>query len=235
MNIRALAFDTGGTVLDWHGAVSAALREAGLRHGIEADWAAVTNAYRRKAMQGIVGQRQPAFNMDGVHARVLGPTLDEFGLQAFGPDDRAAILAAWHRLDAWPDVVPGMVRLRRQWPLVSFTMLPVALVLEVSRRTGMMWDAVFSCEMTGIYKPDPEAYRTTARWLGLKPQEILMIACHNFDLDAARAVGFRCAFVRRPQEWGPAGPPDPIPNPLNDFVAADFLDLARQLEALEPG
>jgi 2-haloacid dehalogenase len=122
-----------------------------------------------------------------------------------------------------------MALLRQRWPLVSFTMLPTALVIDASRRQGMVWDAVFSCEMSGTYKPHPEAYRTTAQWLNLAPSEILMVACHNFDLDAARAVGFRCAFVRRPQEWGAAGPPDPHPNPANDFIADDFLDLARQL------
>lgn len=230
MKIRALALDTGGTVLDWHGRMSAVLRAIGERHGLQADWSAVANEYRRRTMQGIVGQRQPAFNMDGVHVQVLAPTLEHFGWPPLPAADRDEILSAWHALDAWPDVVPGMARLRQRWPLVSFTMLPIALVIDVSRRNGMVWDAVISCEMSGIYKPDPETYRLTARWLDLQPQEILMVACHNFDLDAARGVGYRTAFVRRPQEWGPAGPPDPAPNPAHDFVANDFLDLAQQLE-----
>jgi len=49
-----------------------------------------------------------------------------------------------------------------------------------------------------------------------------MVACHNFDLDAARGVGYRTAFVRRPDEWGPAGPPDPVPNPPTDIVVGGF-------------
>lgn len=135
----------------------------------------------------------------GVHARELAPTLAQFGLQDLPRHEQAAILAAWHQLDAWPDVVDGMARLRTRSPVVSFTMLPTALVIDVSRRNGMIWEAVISCEMGGIYKPDPQACRRTAQWLGLAPEQILMVACHNFDLDAARAVGMRCAFVRRPQ------------------------------------
>lgn len=235
MNIRALALDTGGTVLDWHGGIARALREAGEQEGIAADWNAVANDYRRRAMQSIVGQQRPEFNMDDVHARVLPATLQSFGLDRLGADARERIVAAWRELDAWPDVRPGMDLLRRRWPVVSFTMLPTALVIEVSRRNGMVWDAVISCEMTGMYKPNAQAYLTTARWLQLPPAEILMVACHNFDLDAARGVGYRCAFVRRPDEWGPAGPPDPHPNPANDFIADDFLDLARQLEAAQAG
>ena len=232
MKIRALALDTGGTVLDWHGRIHRALREAGQGQGLVADWHAVTNDYRRRAMQAIVGQQRADFNMDDVHARVLPSTLESFGLQALGREAQETVVAAWRELDAWPDVRPGMELLRQRWPVVSFTMLPTALVVEVSRRNGMVWDAVISCEMTGMYKPNPQAYLTTARWLQLAPSEILMVACHNFDLDAARGVGYRCAFVRRPNEWGPAGPPDPHPNPANDFIAADFMDLARQLDAV---
>ena len=76
-------------------------------------------------------------------------------------------------------------------------------------RNGIDWDCVVSCEMIGSYKPNPEAYSTCARWLGFRPEEILMVACHNFDLLAARKAGYRSAFVRRPDEWGAAGPPDP--------------------------
>jgi 2-haloacid dehalogenase len=83
--------------------------------------------------------------------------------------------------------------------------------------------------MIGMYKPRPEAYQTAARWLALAPHEILMVACHNFDLMAARAAGYHSAFVRRPMEWGPSGPPDPIPNPAHDLIVDTFFDLARQL------
>ena len=56
-----------------------------------------------------------------------------------------------------------------------------------------------------------------------------MVACHNFDLDAAKAVGFKTAFVRRPDEWGEQGPPDPEPNPQHDAIVDDFPELARAL------
>jgi len=59
--------------------------------------------------------------------------------------------------------------------------------------------------------------------------EILMVACHNFDLDSARREGYRTAFVRRPAEWGPAGPPDPTPNPACDLIVDGFGELASAL------
>ena len=103
-------------------------------------------------------------------------------------------------------------------------------MIDTAKRNNLSWDAVISCEGIGKYKALPEAYLTAARWLQLKPEECCMVACHNFDLDAAKNAGFKTAFVRRPDEWGAAGPPDPEPNPNHDIVAAGFPDLARQLE-----
>jgi len=231
MDIRALAFDTGGTVLDWHGGLVAALAAIAARHGASGDWHAVANHWRRGAMKGIVGQERPAFNMDDVHRRTLDDTLAHFGLQAFTPQDRQQLWHTWHELNAWPDFAPTLAALRRVFPVVSFTMLPTALVVDVSRRNGLAWDAIISCEMIGVYKPHATAYATAARWMALPPQQILMVACHNFDLNAAHAAGYRTAFVRRPDEWGPEGPPDPKPNMAYDFIEDGFEGLQRSVLA----
>ena len=102
-------------------------------------------------------------------------------------------------------------------------------MIDVSRKNGFEWDAIISCEMIGYYKTRPEAYHTAAKWLQLDPSEILMVACHNFDLNAARGCGYKSALVKRPTEWGPAGPPDPAPNPAHDIVVDDFPALAEHL------
>jgi 2-haloacid dehalogenase len=226
-----LAFDTGGTILDWHGGIAAALAECAARHGIERDWHSFANEYRRRALHRMLGAVEPRFNIDDVHRDVLDELLHENHIAALTSEDRRAVAARWHALDAWPDFVPALARLRRRYVCVSFTILSLALVIDVSRRNGIDWDAVIACEMLRVYKPRPEAYRRAASLLQTDPGKILMVACHNFDLDAARAQGYRTAFVRRPAEWGPAGPPDPVPNPATDVVADGFAELADRLGA----
>jgi len=230
-NIKALTFDTGGTILDWHHGLSRAFAAAGARRGLQANWPAITNAYRRRSLQAMLDAEHPAFTIDDVHREVLDAVVIESGLQAFTAEDREAIWRTWHALDAWPDFVPALARLRAKYVAASFTILTTALTIDVSRRNNITWDCLISCEMIGIYKPRPEAYQTAARWLALEPRQILMVACHNFDLMAARAAGYHSAFVRRPTEWGPSGPPDPVPNPAHDLVVDTFLDLAQQLGA----
>jgi 2-haloacid dehalogenase len=229
MTIKALTFDTGGTILDWHRGISGAFAAAGTTRGLNADWAALTNDYRRRSLKSIVNAEHPAHNFDDVHRAKLDEVIAEHGLEALTAADRDAIWRTWHALDAWPDFVAGLARLRKRYVVASFTLLTTSLVVDVSRKNGIDWDAIISCEMIGIYKTRPEAYLTAAKWLQLPPAEIMMVACHNFDLDAARACGFQTAFVRRPDEWGPEGPPDPKPNPACTLAVDGFEELADRL------
>ena len=230
-NIKALTFDTGGTILDWHGGISRAFAAAGLRRNLQADWHEITNEYRRRSLKAIVGQVNPDFNFDDVHRRALDEVIEHYNLTAFTAEDRDAIWRTWHALDAWPGFPAALARLRRKYIVASFTLLTTALVIDVSRKNGFDWDAIISCEMIGHYKTRPEAYQTAAKWLQLEPSEILMVACHNFDLNAARGCGYQSAFVRRPAEWGPSGPPDPAPNPAHDIIVDDFSGLVAALAA----
>jgi len=231
--IKALTFDTGGTILDWHTGIRDELARTGKTHGVEQDWAAIANEFRRRSLRRMLnhGESAPAtMNFDDVHRETLDGMVAEFGLDAFTESDRRRI---WrdtiHDLECWPDFPGTLPRLRASFLCVSFTILSFRIIMDTARRNGLSWDAVISCEAIGKYKVLPESYLACARFLQLAPSECCMVACHNFDLDAAKSCGFRTAFVRRPDEWGAEGPPDPEPNPHHDIVAESFPDLAEQL------
>jgi 2-haloacid dehalogenase len=230
-DIKALTFDTGGTILDWHNGLCQAFARAGAQHGLSADWPEITNEYRRRSLKMMLNAVNPSFNIEDVHRRVLDEVIEQFKLTGLTAEDHESIWRKWHALDAWPDVRPALVRLKSKYVVASFTILNTSLVIDVSRRNGLTWDCIVSCEMIGTYKTQPQAYRTCAKLLGYRPGELLMIASHNFDLMAARAEGYRSAFVHRPEEWGPVGPPDPVPNSAHDITAQDFVGLATQLGA----
>src|SRR5947209_1584376 len=77
------------------------------------------------------------------------------------------------------------------------------LTFELARFAGLPWDCVITAENARCYKPRPDAYRTAISLLGLKPEEVLMVAAHNYDLEAARHERMATAFVPRPLEYGP--------------------------------
>ncbi len=231
--IKALTFDTGGTILDWHTGFRTALAEVGDKHGIERDWAALTNELRRRSLKRMLNLGEhapPAYNFDDAHRAALDEVLAENGLDAFTDAERREI--SWtqpHNFQCWPDFPAVLPRLRDKFICASFTILSFRIIIDTAKRNGLSWDAVISCEAIGKYKILPVAYRTAASFLHLVPGECCMVACHNFDLDAAKAVGFKTAFVRRPDEWGAQGPPDPEPNPEHDIIVESFPDLAAAL------
>ncbi len=149
--VKVLAFDTGGTILDWHSGLVAALNECGARRGVERRWYEFANEYRRRALRWMVGAVDPAFNIDDVYREVLDGLLAEERIDAFSPEDRRAIIQRWHELDTWPDFAAALARLRARYVCVSFTILSLSLVIDTARRNGIIWDAVIPCEMLRVY------------------------------------------------------------------------------------
>lgn len=231
--IKALTFDTGGTILDWHTGFSTALAELGAKLGVDKDWAALTNELRRNSLKNVVnlGETEPpTINFDDGHRLALDDLLAAHGMAAATEEDRRKIWwDAVHNFECWPDFPPTLPKLREKFICASFTLLSVRIIVDTGKRNGLSWDTVISCESIGKYKILPEAYLTAAKWLQLDPGECCMVACHNFDLDAARAAGFKTAFVRRPDEWGAEGPPDPTANPACDLIVDTFPELAERL------
>lgn len=238
-DIKALTFDTGGTVLDWHSGFSKAFAAAGRRHQITRDWPALANELRRRCMIAMLNLGKdgpPAYNFDGAHRFTLDALLDEEGLSAFDETDRHAI--AWdapHSFSCWPDVPAALARMRKRHTCISFTILSYRIIIDTSRYNGLNWDGVLSCEGFGVYKLLPQAYLKAAGFLQLEPEQCCMVACHPFDLDAARAVGFRTAFVRRLQEWGKDNPAGrhAVKKGDYDVVVDDFSELADVIDAVQ--
>ncbi len=232
-DVKALTFDTGGTILDWHTGFASALADVGTAHGIDRDWHALANDMRRKSLGKMLnlGENEPpAYNFDGAHRAALDEIIAANGLEAVTDAERHRIAyEVPHAFICWPDFPAVLPRLRETFMCASFTILSFRIIMDTARQNGLSWDAVFSCEAIGKYKVLPEAYLAVAKFLQLDPGEILMVACHNFDLDAAKAQGYNTAFVKRPLEWGPEAPPDPEPNPIHDIIVDDFPGLARAL------
>ncbi len=232
--VKALTFDTGGTVLDWHSGFSTAMADVGAKYGIKRDWGKLANEMRRKSLARILrlGENEPpTYNFDAAHQMALDEVCEENRLHKFNEEDRRTIW--WdraHNLQCWSDFPEVLPRLRSKFICASFTILSFRIIIDTARRNGLSWDAVISCEAIGKYKILPEAYAGCAKFLQLDPSECLMVACHNFDLDAAKASGYNTAFVRRPNEWGIDGPPDPEPNPQHDIIVDTFPELAKALD-----
>jgi 2-haloacid dehalogenase len=204
-NIKALTFDVGGTILNWHDTIGGQLSETGRSREVEVDWENFANNWRMKAAMLVIDSKTadiPGQSMEGANRHTLNLVLEEYGITDFSDADKEAICRAWHRIPAWPDVKEGMPRLAKNFIVSTLTILSTELIVKTAKRAGFHWDAVISCEMFEYYKFHPSPYRKAASLLGCSPDEVMMVAAHYHDLQAAAAVGMRTAFLDRPKEYG---------------------------------
>jgi 2-haloacid dehalogenase len=225
MRPRALLFDVFGTLVDWRSTVARAFTAAGL----DGDPTELADDWRSRYAPALAASNsgeRPAATWEELHDATLGDLLTARGTTA-DPDARAALLRAWHELDPWPDVPEGLALLRRDRVTATLSNGHVALLVDLARHGDMRFDAILSAQLAGAYKPAPETYLTAARLLDVAPGELMLVACHPWDLAGARGAGLRTAFVDRPLEHGEGSPARSDPDA--DVSVASLPELAAAL------
>lgn len=232
-DLKALIFDVFGTVVDWRSSVVREGETLGRQKGFDVDWAAFADAWRGRyapSMDRVRRGEIPWTKLDDLHRASLEELLDEFGIEGLTDAEEDHFNRLWHRLDPWPDAVEGLTRLKRRYVIAPLSNGNVALLTNMAKRAGLPWDLIISAELVRHYKPDPETYLMAPELLGLRPEQVMMVAAHVNDLHAARQNGLLTAYVPRPLEFGPGKGADP-PDPRFDLVAKDFVELAEKLGA----
>jgi 2-haloacid dehalogenase len=230
--VEALLFDVFGTVVDWRTSVIRDMAEFGRSKGVTADWAAFADRWRGKyqpAMEEVRSGRRPFTILDVLHRESLIEVLREFSIAELSEDELGRLTTIWHRLDPWPDTVRGLSRLKQRYIISPLSNGNIALMTRLSKRAGLPWDAILGAETAQAYKPMPQAYLRNATLLALAPEACMLVAAHNNDLAAARALGFKTAFVLRQAEHGPGQHTDLRAEADWDIVTASFEDLADEL------
>ncbi len=232
-DIKALTFDVFGTVVDYRGTIIREGERLNRAKGLQVDWAQFADAWRaryRPSLDRVMRGELPWTNLDGLHRMALDELLAAFQIgDRLTGDEKDHLNRVWHRLQPWPDAIPGLTHLRKRFVLATLSNGNVALLVNMAKYSALPWDCILSAELARAYKPDPRAYQVAISLLGLESHEVMMVAAHHEDLRAAQAQGMRAAFVPRPLEHGPDHVPDLTPDPSFEVVATDFMDLAQQL------
>ncbi len=231
LDVKAMVFDTFGTVVDWRGSIVAeGERYWGPVKGMEVDWAAFADSWRSKygpSMNRVRTGELPWMKLDDLHRMALDACLEEFGVTHLSEEDKQHLNFVWHRLNAWPDAPSGLARLKSRYVISPLSNGNLSLLTEMAKFAGLPWDCVLGSDVFRHFKPDPETYLGAAEILGLAPGQVMMTAAHTGDLESARKVGLRTAYVHRPLER-PTAPAMPAEGDF-DVVASDFREMASKL------
>jgi len=234
MGVKALIFDTFGTVVDWRGSIIAEGNAWSKVKGVNLDWGRFADRWRSgyaPAMERVRKGDLPWTKLDDLHRMLLEDLLKEFKIEGLSEDEKDHWNRVWHRLKPWPDAVPGLIRLKKKYTIAPCSNGNVALLNDMAKYSGIPWDLILGAELAKHYKPDREVYLTSASLLGLRPEEVMMCAAHLGDLRAAQGFGLRTGFVHRPNEYGRVRQADNAQPGDFDVVSDNMLDLASKMDA----
>lgn len=231
-NIKVLAFDVFGTVVDWHGSLVKEIER--LKLDVDSsEFALAWRAGYAPAMQRVRSGELDWTLLDDLHRMILDEILLQFGVTALSESQKQYLNKAWHRLEAWPDSVEGLERLKSSYVICTLSNGNIGLLTDMAKAAGLPWDCILSAEVFRRYKPDPDTYLGVASVFDLAPGQVMLVAAHQDDLAAARECGLKTAYIERPMEFGATQLKDVSENTENTLHAKNIVEIASLLECHE--
>ena len=142
MSVKALFFDVFGTLVDWRAGVAREAERILKPRGHALDWLAFADAWRAEyqpGMEEVRAGRVPFSKLDVLHRRNLDRILPRFKISHLEEDVVRDLNLAWHRLDGWPDVAPGLAQLRKRHLLAPVSNGNISLMVDLARRNTFPW------------------------------------------------------------------------------------------------
>src|SRR3954464_12899485 len=112
--VKALVFDTFGTVVNWRSSVAREVAALAKRKGVTLDAAKFADAWRAgygPSMNRVRSGELPWTKLDPLHRMTLDTILVDFAFPGLTEGDKDTLNHAWHRLTPWPDASAGLTRL----------------------------------------------------------------------------------------------------------------------------
>ncbi len=243
--VRAVVFDTYGTVCDFYGPMTRQFERFARQRGVECDVRAMTIAWRTAYAMTCFKQAvtESEFRpLRDIQRDNLEVVMKEHFPGTVTAQELDELTTVWDRLDPWPDAVEGLHRLKGQAIIAPVSNGNYVDMVNLARFAGLPWDIILGSSVAQLYKPHPDAYLKSVAALGVQPEEVCMVAAHQAELPYAAGHGMQTAFVMRPNEFGGVvkpGNPEPGVSYLDaaeiypegdwTYITDSFIDLAEQI------
>lgn len=165
-----------------------------------------------------------------IGAAALMMVADVQGIELTYNQAKTSIVIPLSSLPAHADVIPGLeVLSKNDYKLVTLTNSSFKGVETQFKHAGLtdFFDKRYSVEQIKKYKPHPDTYKIVLDDLGVKPEEVLMVAAHAWDLMGAKNVGLQTAFIGRPGKTLYPHTAKP------DYIVGNLQELAVILEEVK--
>jgi 2-haloacid dehalogenase len=190
--VRAFVFDAYGTLFDVHAVVAALRTVTPNADAVSLQWR--TKQLEYSWLRSLMGRYEDFWVITDDALRFA---LKRYSLQ-LAPDRHAAILNAYLRLSAYPEVPTTLERLAPRPCAILSNGSPRMLEAAVQASgLGGYFTHVLSADQVKVYKPDPRVYELAPKALSLPKEAIVFVSSNAFDVMGAKAYGFQVAWINR--------------------------------------
>ncbi|WP_333779765.1 haloacid dehalogenase type II [Falsiroseomonas oryzae] len=135
-------------------------------------------------------------------------------------DEVRWLVSCIERLKPFPEVPEAMARLGARYKMVVLSNGDPDMLEEAKKHHGIAFDVVISVAEANAFKPHVATYTKAAEILGVRMEEVLFVANHEFDCVGAKAAGMRTAFIDRRRRPFARWPHQP------DLIVKNMTELA---------
>ena len=231
-DFTTLTFDCYGTLIDWEGGIRAALRAWAEASRLDAGPEALIEAHSRNEHR--VQDENPAMPYPQILAEVLRGMAADFGVAVSDANARAfgASVGEW---PAFPDSPGALAYLKEHYKLVILSNIDGASFARSNEKLGVVFDAVFTAEDIGSYKPDLANFHYLLDKLGamgVAKGDILHTAQSLYhDHGPAKELGLASCWIDRHGTAGESSAtPAPEATPNFRFHTMEALAAAHRAE-----
>jgi 2-haloacid dehalogenase len=224
--IKALAFDQYGTVVDMQTGLTEAVAPFLKSKGWQGSPNRFVTWWRRthfenSMIDALLERGHTPYRQIG--HRALAYVMDRCAI-TYTEEEVRSLVGEIERLKPFPDVVAGLDRLRRAgYTLAILSNGDRDMLTAAGPHIGFPFDHVISAAEAGYFKPHWKTYAKAEELIGLDRSSILFVANHAFDCIGAKAYGMRTAFINRRKRPFGVTPHRP------DLIVANFAELAATL------
>jgi 2-haloacid dehalogenase len=153
--------------------------------------------------------------------RAVSLVMDRSGIK-YTKDEVKYLVGEIEKLVPFPEVPEALKKLQTKYKLVVLSNGDPDMLESAKQYHKIPFDKVISVAEANSFKPHVATYKKAAEIMSMKPEQVLFVANHAFDVIGAKSAGMRSAMINRrdrPFEDTPHKPDVTVPT-MKDLADA---------------
>lgn len=197
-NKKYITFDCYGTLIDWEGGISSAIRKLVDKNGFSLDLNNIADKYIKVELEVEAEKYRKYHEILQLAVKRL---LRSEGLE-ISDNDASEFADAIYSWSPFPETKESLSKLKEKgYKLIILSNIDNEIIQKSIQLIGINFDGVVTAEEVGSYKPDYGHWQEILKRFKAKKHEVLHVAAsYVHDIIPAKTQGFDAVWINRNKE-----------------------------------